>query len=202
MAVDRLGARFESLLWNSVETQRARFKAITDVIDLTDRTILDAGCGRADFALWLREQGVAWRRYIGVDAIPEMVEHARSLSLPAAEFHQVDFIRDDTAFTCAGICPDVVIFSGSLNTIPRRQTARALERAWRDSTRALVFNFLSAGAARRLPEAPAGSAQKLPPAGVMRWALAHTPDVTLKHDYLDGRDGTVVMYKPGARMLP
>ena len=194
-AVDRHGARFESLLWNSVETQQARFRAITDLIDLRGRSILDAGCGRADLAVWLVQQHIEWDRYIGVDAIPEMLAHARSLNLPRAQFHLVDFITDDRAFLCDGDAPQIIVFSGSLNTIPRVLTARALERAWRDCREALVFNFLSAGNTRTLTDAPAGHAQKLPPSGVLRWALARTPDVTLKHDYLDGRDATVVMRK-------
>lgn len=198
--VNKIGAKFEALLWNSEETQRLRFEAITSTINLERQVVLDAGCGRADLAVWMRDQGIHWHRYIGVDAIPEMLDHARSLSLPHADFFLADFVTDDRAFLCAGEAPDVVVFSGSLNTIPRQLAVRALQRAWRDCRRALVFNFLSAGDGPPPGEAPPGAAQKLSPPAVLKWALAHTPDVTLKHDYLEGRDATVFMIKSGATM--
>lgn len=198
-AVDRLGPCFETLLWNSPETQRLRFEAITSGIDLSGQVVLDAGCGRADLAVWMRDHAIHWRRYIGVDAIPEMLHHARSLSLPHADFFDVDFITDPKAFACAGEAPDVIIFSGSLNTIPRAQAARALGRAWRACRSALVFNFLSCGDSPQPDEAPAGRAQKFSPSAVFKWAIQHTPDVTMRHDYLEGRDATVVMRKSGPR---
>lgn len=198
-AVDRMGSCFEALLWNSRETQRLRFAAIADMIDLSHRVVLDAGCGRADLALWLRERGVRWQRYIGIDAIPEMITHARSLALPHADFVLVDFISNPEAFARHDPAPEVVVFSGSLNTIPRSVSLQALERAWRASRHALVFNFLSAGADSQPPDAPAGTAQKLSPAHMLKWALERTRDATLRHDYLDGRDATIVMLKAGER---
>lgn len=197
-AVNRLGSCFETLLWNSPETQRVRFQAITQAIDLTGCVVLDAGCGRADLAVWMRSQNISYRRYIGIDAIPEMLVYARTLPLPHADFYGVDFISDEKAFLCAGEAPDVIVFSGSLNTIPRSLSARALARAWRDCGSALVFNFLSSGDGPQADEVPAGRAQKLSPAAVLKWALQHTPHVSLRHDYLEGRDATVVMHKSGA----
>ncbi len=194
-AVDRLGPCFETLLWNSPETQRLRFQAITNSIDLAGHVVLDAGCGRADLAVWMRDQHIPYRRYIGIDAIPEMLDHARSLPLPHADFFNVDFISDERAFLCAGDPPDIIVFSGSLNTIPRPLAARALARAWRDCSVALVFNFLSCGDSPQSDELPAGRAQKLSPSVVLKWALQHTQDVSLRHDYLEGRDATIVMRK-------
>lgn len=202
VAVDQLGPCFESLLWTSPETQRLRFEAITTSIDLSNAVILDAGCGRADLAVWMASQSINWRRYIGVDAIPEMLAHARNLALPNSEFHQLDFVTDEHTFLCAGRRPEVIIFSGSLNTIPASVSSRVLHRAWRACTRALVFNFLSADDAPRHVESPAGRAQKLSPSAVARWALRRTRDFSLRHDYLEGRDATVVMLKSGDRRAP
>lgn len=197
-AVDRMGPCFEALLWNSPETQRLRFQAITTGIDLSQCVVLDAGCGRADLAVWMRQQGIHWRRYIGVDAITEMLEHARSLSLPHADFYHADFITDDRAFMCGGEAPDVIVFSGSLNTIPRSLGAKALARAWRDCRTALVFNFLSSGD-EVTEESEAGRAQKYAPQAVLKWALQHTRDVSIRHDYMQGRDATIFMLKSGSR---
>lgn len=198
-AVDRVGTRFESLLWNSQETQRLRFDAITRSIDLRRRVILDAGCGRADFALWMREQRISWGRYIGVDAIPEMLQHCRALGLERAEFHAGDFVSDTAPYHPAGETPGVILFSGSLNTIPRTLSVQALDRAWAACGQALVFNFLSSSADDRPAEAAPGTAQKLSPSAMLQWALERTERVLLRQDYLDGRDATLVMWKAGIR---
>ncbi len=194
--VDRVGPRFEALLWNSPATQRARFEAIASMIDLSRRTILDAGCGRADLALWMRQRRIAYRRYIGLDALPEMVEHGKSLGLPHADFFADDFISNPVAFRRAGE-PEVIVFSGSLNTIPRSLAMQALERAWETCTMALAFNFLACEADQAETEAVAGTAQKLAPPNMLRWALERTYSVSFKQGYLETRDATVVMWKTG-----
>lgn len=200
--VGRVGAeRFESLLWSSRETQIARFRAIIDMIDLTGRTVVDAGCGHADFAAALEGEAVAYGAYIGVDALPEMLAVARARGLPRAEFLAADFVADPAAMRRAvGLGGDrpgtVIVFSGSLNTLDQPAALPVLERAWLACTEALVFNFLCrdprATARDRRWEA-AGPVRKFDAPEVLRWAVERTPLVAYRQDYLEGADGTVVM---------
>src|SRR5215468_1849838 len=74
----RSGACFDTLLWTSRQTQAARFQAITEMVDLTGRTVLDAGCGYADFLRHLGEEGIEYGRYIGVEALEEHLALARA----------------------------------------------------------------------------------------------------------------------------
>jgi SAM-dependent methyltransferase len=200
--VGRVGAeRFEALLWSSRETQIARFQAVIDMIDLTGRTVVDAGCGHADFAAFLADQGVTYGAYIGVDALPEMVTVARARGLPRAVFAQADFVADAAALRRIVAAADdrpgtVIVFSGSLNTLDQAAALPVLERAWQACTEALVFNFLC-----RDPRAPrhqrrweAGSpVRKFDAPEMLRWAIERTPLVAYRQDYLAGADGTIVM---------
>ena len=192
-AVDRIGPRFEALLWTSPETQLVRFRAITQMFDFRDHAILDAGCGRGDLARWLCREQVNYRRYLGVDAVPEMLQFAREQGLPNSEFQLLDFVADEHAFCAAaeGGAPDVVVFSGSLNTLPQEMALAVVDRAWAACRVAVVFNFLSIFDG----EDGEGPARKFSPVDVVRWALERTVLVAFRHDYLEGRDGTVVMRK-------
>ncbi|MBC7771172.1 MAG: class I SAM-dependent methyltransferase [Pyrinomonadaceae bacterium] len=200
-AVNRIGPCFEALLWANLRSQTARFRTISQMIDLSDLCVLDAGCGRADLAAYLVEQRINYARYLGVDAIPELLEAARGRSIARASFRLCDFVSDPTALqSCqpsnGARTPEaeVIVFSGSLNTLPRERAMAVLERAWECCTHALVFNFLSTldGAE---PCQDEFRAHRMAPVAVLEWALARTRDVSLRHDYLDGRDGTVCMRK-------
>ncbi|MHC4775868.1 MAG: class I SAM-dependent methyltransferase, partial [Planctomycetota bacterium] len=75
-AVERHGPGFEATLWHSVEAQVLRFDIMIGLVDLEGRSVLDAGCGQGDFAARLLERGVPFARFVGVDALAEMVEAA------------------------------------------------------------------------------------------------------------------------------
>ena len=206
--VGRVGAeRFESLLWSSRETQTARFRAIIGMIDLAGRTVIDAGCGHADFAAALAAEAVPYGAYIGLDAIPEMLNVARARALPRTEFLAADFVADPAALRRAVARGDhrprppgtIIVFSGSLNTLEQPAALPVLERAWQACTEALVFNFLC-----RDPHAPptprgrarweaSGPVRKFDAPDMLRWAAERTPLVAYRQDYLEGADGTIVM---------
>ncbi|HXE56229.1 MAG TPA: class I SAM-dependent methyltransferase, partial [Tepidisphaeraceae bacterium] len=76
------GAGFGALLWASVRSQRARFAAICRAQDLTDKSVLDAGCGRADLMAYLSERGRTPADYIGLEAVPALADAADARKLP------------------------------------------------------------------------------------------------------------------------
>lgn len=203
--VRRIGPRFEALLWNSPETQRTRFEAVVDMIDLTGRIVIDAGCGRGDFGKFLHEEEVAYGRYVGVDAVTELLEVARGLELPEAAFIEGDFVSNHGVFDLpsvhvAGVGgahrgrADVIVFSGSLNTLPQARAELVLQRAWETCGEALVFNFLS-DRNRRSKKEDIGPARRFNTVGLVKWALKRTPLVRFRQDYLKGNDATIVMLK-------
>ncbi len=192
-AVDTGGAGFDALLWNSRESQATRFATISDLVDLTGRIVLDAGCGTGDFGAWLHEHDVQYGRYVGLEAIDELIDLGRKRDLPEAEWAMADFVRNPEAFRGVSRTPDVIAFSGSLNTMEQATAERVLDRAWEVATEALVFNFLSDRPGPRYEGKETGPARRLDTMALISWALARTPHVAFRQDYLHGNDATIAM---------
>jgi len=185
-AAGRYGDRFASLLWASPRTQAARFDAITRLYNMHQRRVLDAGCGRADLLDFFRARRIEPTQYIGIEAVDELAAAAQRKHLPNASIIHADFVREPQHLNVEA---DVIVFSGSLNTLEASQFQQTLAIAWEAARRALVFNFLSAA--------------HLANARWLRWhrtqhvlAMAQrwSSDVRMLDDYLDG-DTTVAVYK-------
>jgi len=140
-AASRHGDRFGSLLWASPKTQSARFDAICRLAGLAGRRVLDAGCGRADLMDFLQQRGVEPAEYIGIEAVDELVAAAMQKKLPKAQIIHGDFVRDPQRLEVGA---DVVVFSGSLNTLEPDQFRISLKQGWEAAGEVLVFNFLAA----------------------------------------------------------
>ncbi|HSF41218.1 MAG TPA: class I SAM-dependent methyltransferase [Thermoanaerobaculia bacterium] len=132
---------FHALLWYSQEGQRARFEAIARSCPLADLEILDAGCGRADLLGYLLERGILPAHYTGLEGIPASLRAARRKKYARCKILAGDFVREPEKLQVGA---DVVVFSGSLNTLSRPQFYSTLGAAWAATGQWLVFNFLSA----------------------------------------------------------
>jgi hypothetical protein len=129
---------FDSLLWASPLTQRARFGAITQMYDFHDKIVLDAGCGLADFYDHLLSVGQIPRQYIGLEAVPQLAEIARSST--GQLIVTADFIAEPARLFVGA---DVIVFSGSFNTCADEVMLSVLGRALDAASDAVLFNFLS-----------------------------------------------------------
>jgi SAM-dependent methyltransferase len=188
-AAARHGAEFPALLWASPQTQAARFDAIDRLGAVGGKSVLDVGCGRGDLLEFLLRRGVRPADYIGIEAVPELAEAAeracRRSTVKSAVVH-ADFVREPLRLFAGA---DVVVFSGSLNTLEDAQFYDTARRAFDAAVQTLVFNFLSnsylAGAEYlrwRRPE------------NVIAFARQLTPEVAALDDYLHG-DFTVALHK-------
>jgi hypothetical protein len=130
---------FRALLWSSREGQAIRFEMIARGLELTDRRILDVGCGRADLLVYLQEHGIVPAHYTGLEMMPAAIRSARRRRLADCRIVAGDFVREPETMAVGA---EVVIFSGSLNTLSRPQFYRTLTAAWAAAGRALAFNFL------------------------------------------------------------
>lgn len=98
----------QSMHWNSLESQRARFFSLKRVGDLKNHSVLDLGCGRGDFLEFLINCGQAPQSYIGVDFMKEFIDYAKK-KFPFAQFYYGDF------FQFQYVQYDYVICNGALN---------------------------------------------------------------------------------------
>ena len=194
-AVDKFGPSFEATLWASKRFQAVRFQVLSSLFDFTDATIIDAGAGDGALARYLHEHGIRFRRYVGLEAMPEMAERATSFAVPNATHRVVDFATDPSAFRLDGAAPTVIVFSGSLNTFTPRLALETLGRAWDAGGDAVLFNFLSARTGKATASGETGPANRFDPVALLDWALARTPSVAFRQDYLKGHDATIAMFR-------
>lgn len=201
-AVAAFGTRFESLLISDPSWQDARFAAFDRAIGFAGRRIADLGSGRADLLAWLGERGIAWRSYVGVEAVPELDRFARARCEREgldASFVLGDFVREPEL--CERVVGDhdvdLLLFCGSLNTIDEPEVLRVLDRAWAALAHrpgaALGFNFLAGGDAWRRPST---NLPRRDTRAWFAWACDRTPLVSFCQDYLGAHDATIVMTRP------
>lgn len=185
-AARRHGGGFESLLWASHATQAHRFDAMLRLVQFDRRIVLDVGCGRADLLDYLIERGIWPKRYIGMEAVAPLAAAAAAKEQPDAEIIRADFVLDSRAMEVGA---DVIVCSGSLNTLDTRTFYATIRDAFAAAGEALVFNFLcSPHLAGRPYLRWHGSEEVLRVCGQM------CPDVRELGEYLDG-DCTMAMRK-------
>src|SRR6185436_17807222 len=138
----------------------------------------------------------------GLDAVDVQLRYAQEQAFPDCTFRAIDFVADPAAFAPlpALPTPDVIVFSGSLNTLSEPAAMQALDRAWAACREAIAFNFLSVPAPPEAhqPVNAHGPARRFSIQLMLSWSLERTSLITLRTDYLEGKDATIVMRKPRA----
>ena len=185
-AASRHGDRFGSLLWASPKTQAARFDAICRLAEMRGRRVLDVGCGRADLMDFLIERGIEPSEYIGIEAVDELVGAAMKKKSPVTRIVCGDFVREPKLMDVGA---EVIVFSGSLNTVEPEQFYLSLRQGWEAAGEVMVFNFL---AARHIASAQWLTWHRVE--DVLRFARALSSQVRMLDDYLDG-DCTIALEK-------
>lgn len=139
-AARKHGPTFNALLWATPRTQAKRFEALVAMQDPTGLTVLDLGCGKADFLEWLIINGMPPRRYLGVEGVTALADAAEARQFEGSTIVRADFIREpEKAFAPA----DVIYCSGALNTIEDEDFYPTIQRAFEAAQQAVVFNFLN-----------------------------------------------------------
>lgn len=180
-------------LWANERTQQLRFRIMNEMLPLAGKRILDVGCSRGDFAAYLQDHGLAYAHYVGLDGLAPVIDFARSRNLPDARFEVCDVVADPSMLTLDA--PDIITFSGTLNTMPDDMVINLLERAWDAANEGLLFNFLSDTAGDQAPQ-QTDPARRFPTLDLLSWAMQHTPQVALRQDYFPhGHDATIMMRK-------
>ncbi|MFK7959538.1 MAG: trans-aconitate 2-methyltransferase [Phycisphaerales bacterium] len=194
-AVRRHGAGFAATLWGSRATQILRFDVMDELLPLEGRRILDLGCGQGDLAARLMERGVVFDAFLGIDAVPEMVERASGRDLPRCTFQVADLLNDPAALTAWPA--DVVCISGTLNTMDVDVARDLVSRCFAHAAHGIVFNFLSDRPHERWEARELAPARRFPTIDWLDWALARTSRVRFDQLYLDGHDATIAMLHDG-----
>jgi hypothetical protein len=187
-AAKRYGGGFGSLLWASPRTQALRFDALIRAVGseaIRGRRVLDVGCGRADLLDHLRRRDVFPHEYIGIEGVAELADAAERKGYLNATIVRGDFVRQPSLLREAAA--DVVVISGSLNTMEAGPFYRSIKSAFDAAGEALAFNFLCS---TELSAAAHLAWHRI--ADVRAFARTLSKNVTVWEDYLAG-DATVAI---------
>jgi SAM-dependent methyltransferase len=187
-AIDRYVARFRrfgpdprSLGWDNQANQWIRFRAVTELVDLRSRRVLDIGCGFADLYGFLREGGVEPASYLGVDINSVLLEVAAS-RFPQGRYERRNILLEPFREPVADVGVMLGLLNFRLQEMDNYDYASEMIRAALSATReGLVVDFLSARRAPGYPEETAVFYYE--PERMLQLGLSIAPAVVLKHDY-------------------
>jgi SAM-dependent methyltransferase len=171
--------------YGRLESQKIKFRILSEVLPLVNASLLDVGCGFADFATFLQGR-FPGLRYSGIDLCAAMVDEARSnhpeLDLRVGNISDAEFKETFDVVTANGI-----FYLLGDHAWPMMQ--RMIGRMYALATTAVAFNSLSSWATDQ--EAGEFYAD---PLQVVEFCRRLTPWVVLRHDY-HPRDFTIYLYK-------
>jgi len=179
---DRLkqyGPNAKALGWLRVSYQRQRFAELVRHIDFSNRSIIDIGCGFADLVGFLRQLGIRFRSYIGIDINPKLIEIAKS-RYPELRFYTGNPLLQDFHERA-----DIVTIIGVANFRLERisnynYTIKLLRKGFTLSRECVVANMISSYVRRGYPINP--KTFHYSPERVFSMCMTITPYVNLIHD--------------------
>lgn len=184
-AFEKYGPGPKALLWWDYRSMAIRFRALVKEVPVSDKTILDAGCGMGDLLPYLYAKAPHFR-YLGIDKSEKFIDVAK-VRYEGQRFKVGDpFSRAEGMF-------DVVLSSGVMNgnvdnwLAKRKKMIKVL---WEQTGEVLAFNM-------------AGGLKPIKNDSLIAYADAQvifdycrtiSRRVVLKTDYLE-KDFTIVMFK-------
>jgi hypothetical protein len=174
-----------ALGWNTVGSQRVRFDVLAGIGDMSNHSVLDAGCGRGDLRvhLGLRYPGIT---YTGIDQMEPFIGLAQKQygHIPRTTFLTGN-IEADRLAPC-----DYVLTSGALNykSANPRFIYLIIKKLFDTCKMGLGFNLLSKIGY------PPGELSAYDPQMMLDYCRTLSRKVKLMDGYQEG-DYTIYMYK-------
>lgn len=167
------------------ESQRTKFEVLSEVANYSGKSILDVGCGFADFIPFLQHKFQDFT-YHGVDITPSMVE-------TASERHPEHCIECRDILTSPPDKPYDLVTSNGIFYLAGENAQgfmrKMVTHMFSLATEAVAFNTLSTWADFTNEKEFYAN-----PAETLEFCKSLTPKVTLRHDYMN-HDFTIYLYK-------
>ncbi|HAT68580.1 MAG: hypothetical protein A2481_02555 [Candidatus Yonathbacteria bacterium RIFOXYC2_FULL_47_9] len=172
-----------SVHWSNEETQSVRFDALCKVADLTNKSVLDVGCGLGDLYKFFISKQITVD-YAGIDIVPAFIERAQE-RFPNASFRAADIFSVNEEY-------DYVLASGALNftvSNSKEYYFSMIKKMFDCSKKGLAFNMLNKAEHSNDETYVSYDIDE-----VTAYCKTLTNDVIVVSDYLPW-DFTVYMYK-------
>ena len=182
-SLTRHGHHANALYWSSQEIQEVRFRVLSEIGIEKGDSVLDVGCGFADFKRWIEGRGTVVD-FSGIDLSPDLIRVAEEKH-PEAKLYcgeLFDFHFEENSF-------DWVILSGAMNEQLYDGAAYArkmIASMFKLCGKGLAFNMLDA---RKLK---AHDLQSVEPQEMLDYCHTLCADVQMRDDYLPN-DFTIYM---------
>lgn len=170
---------------STTDSLLCRYKALSEVMDLSDRSVLEVGCGLGDLGSYLREK-YQRLRYTGVDISPKMIEEAKRV-YPGHDFFHASLLDLDSRNEA-----DVVIAQGIFYLLGEGAEVKMhklIQKMFALCRQAVAFSTLSSWATRQ-----STSEFYADPSRLLEWCRGVTRSVVFRHDYHPG-DFAIYLYK-------
>ena len=133
----KYGISAKGVHWNSEYTQYKRFEVLTSFIKnkIKESTIVDAGCGFAEYYNYLFDNNLKPKSYIGIDCEESMILLA-SKRFININFYVKNILKDEL------LIADYYICSGAMNILEKEEIFIFIKRCFEVSKVAFIFNFL------------------------------------------------------------
>ncbi len=188
--IDQHGHNPRSCDYGSELSQAAKFEVLSQVCSLKDRTLLDVGCGFADYANFLNQKEPSLV-YHGVDITPSMIKVAKENN-PNLSLRVLNILADSENEKKINEKYDIVTANGIfylLGENAEKLMYQLIKKMFETANVAVAFNSLSSLANDK------DENEFYPnPLETLAFCQKITPWVTLRQDY-HSRDFTIYMYK-------
>ncbi|WP_321313518.1 class I SAM-dependent methyltransferase [Halarcobacter sp.] len=133
----KYGISAKGVHWQSKKSQYIRFEVLTSFLEkIENHTLLDLGCGFAEYLNYLEINKITCKKYIGIDCEEFMIETAKK-RYPNNRFLKANILEDDLEKV------DYVICSGGYNLMNKVEFINAIENSFKIVKKGLIFNFLT-----------------------------------------------------------
>ena len=182
----KYGEDHRSLNWGSSNSQKLRFKILSEVGLQSGNSVLDIGCGLLDFYKWLRKK-IPGVNYFGIDLTPSMIEISQK-NFPKIKLWKGDVFQNnfkDKEF-------DFIVASGIFvyrKNKPIKYMKETIKKMYDICKKGIAFNSLSTFAENKTKNEFYAN-----PSDVFNFCKKIDTNVVLRHDYLKN-DFTIYLYK-------
>lgn len=138
-SLDEYGLSAQGVHWNSKYSQYKRFEILTSFIKkkITSSSIIDVGCGFAEYYSYLDKNDKLPEKYSGFDCEQNMIDLCQK-RFKNLSFFKKNILEDDLEEA------DYYICSGALNILTRKEFFLFIETCFDSSKKGFIFNFLKA----------------------------------------------------------
>jgi SAM-dependent methyltransferase len=182
-----MGNNVKTLGWGNVEQQQFRFKQAIDQVNFDlNKSVLDIGCGFGDLLALLISENKPFKKYIGWDINPDLVNESIKIWSNNKTSSQFEVLNIGNKNFIEPIA-DIGFMFGVLNLNLKEEFNNLnyskifIKNAFSAVRETLVVDFLSSQVDHNYPKEDFVYYHN--PTEILEFALTLTPNVVLKHNY-------------------